>query len=91
MNTKDSSIHNSRKSEIIKDFTTPPPNMTTSILPLTLVVESIDLRYLSRFVVTTYEGDTIRISNFESEEEQKCFDRVKAAIDKVTLLKNKRG
>ena len=84
MNTKDPSIHNSCKSEVIKDFATPSPDMTTSVFPLTFVVKPIDLRDLSRFVVAAYERDTIRIANFESEKEQKCFDRVETAIDKVT-------
>jgi len=83
MNTKDSPIYNSCESEVIKDFATPSPDVTTSIFPLTFVVKPIDLRDLSRFVVTAYESDTIWISNFESEKKQKCFDRVKTTIDKV--------
>jgi hypothetical protein len=37
-------------------------------------------------VITAYEGDAVWIADFEGEEQQKSFDRVKAPINKVACV-----
>jgi hypothetical protein len=67
MNTKHTAVNNSAEGQIIKDLTTPPPNVAAPILALAFVIESIDLCNLSRLVVATNEGDPFRIADFQSE------------------------
>jgi hypothetical protein len=67
MNAKDSAINNSAKREIIKDFTTPSPYITTAVFTLTFVVKAIDLGYLARLVVASNERYSVGIANLEGE------------------------
>jgi hypothetical protein len=85
VNTKHPAVNNCAKSKIVKHFATPSPNITAPIFPLTFVVKPINLGDLTRFVITSDKGYTIWIANFESEEEQKSFHRVKTPINKITF------
>ena len=84
MNAKHTTIHDGTQSEIIEYLTAPSPDVIASVLPLTLVVEAVDLCDLSRFVVPADEGDSFWVANFESEQEEERFDGVKTAVDEVT-------
>lgn len=84
MNAKHTAIHDGTQSEIIEYLTAPPPDVVASVLPLTLVVEAVDLCDLSRFMIPADEGDSFWVANFESEQEEECFDGVEAAIYEVT-------
>jgi hypothetical protein len=83
MHTKHPPIHHRPQTQIVKYITTISPHVTTSIFPLTLVVESVDLGDLTRFMITPYEGYTIWIADFEEKEEQECFDGIEASINEV--------
>jgi hypothetical protein len=84
MYTKHPSIDNGTQCEIIKYLATPPPDIATSVFSLTFVVESVDLRYLARFVVSPNKGHAFRITNFESEQEKECLNAIKPSIHEVT-------
>ena len=83
MHTEDPSIHYGPQTQIIKDITAISPNIAQPVLPLALVVETVDLGDLPRFMISADEGDPIGISNFEKQKEEECFDRIEAAVDKV--------
>jgi hypothetical protein len=78
------SVDDSGKGEIVKNFGAITPYGDGSVLPEALVVESVDLRDLSRLVVASYQHDAIRISDFEGEEEEKRFNTVESSVDKVS-------
>ena len=84
MHTKYSSIHNGPQSKIIEYFAAPSPYIATSVFSLTFVVKPIYLRYLSRFMISSDESHSLRVSDFESEKEEECFDTIESSIDKVT-------
>jgi hypothetical protein len=44
MNTKHTAVNNSAEGQIIKDLTTPPPNVAAPILALAFVIESMVYR-----------------------------------------------
>ena len=84
MHTKHTTIHDRSESEIIKHFTAPSPYVAASVLPLTFIVEPINLCDLLRLVITTNERYSIWVPDFESQEKQERLYAVKTAIDKVT-------
>ena len=53
MNTEYTAVDNGPEGEIVKKFAAPPPNVAASILVLTFVIESVNLRNLSRGVRST--------------------------------------
>lgn len=69
MNTKDSAINDCAKSEIVKNFTTPAPNVTAAVFTLTFIVKTIDLGNLTGLVVASDKSDTVWIADLECEEE----------------------
>jgi hypothetical protein len=84
MNAENSPINHSSQTQMIKDLATIPPDVDTPVFPLTLVVKTVNLSDMSRFMIATDEGDAVRVSDFEDEQEEECFDRVEATVDKVT-------
>ena len=83
MDTKDATVDDGPKGKVVKDFTTPSPDVTASVLALTLIVKAIDLGDLSRLVVASYEGDSFGIPDLESQQKKKRFNAVKAPINKI--------
>jgi hypothetical protein len=67
MNAKHPSVHDSTEGEVVKDLTTPPPHIAAAVLPLAFIVETVDLCYLTRFVVSTDKGNAFRVADFESQ------------------------
>ena len=62
-----SAVHDGTQREIIKYFTTPPPNVAASVFPLAFVIEAIDLCDLSRFMVSADEGYPLGVPHFKGE------------------------
>jgi hypothetical protein len=67
MDAENAAVDDGAQREIIKDFATPAPHVAAAILALTLVVESVHLRDLSRLVVPADERDAIWISHFKRQ------------------------
>ena len=84
-------IHHRSQTQIIKHVTAVPPHVHAPVLPLALVVESVDLGDLARLVVPSNERESIWIADFESQEEKEGLDGVETSIDEVTLLVQERG
>lgn len=61
VNTKNFAIHNSGKDEEVKDLAARFPNRSIAVLLLTLLVKTIDLSDLTRFVITPDKGDLVGI------------------------------
>ena len=84
VNAEYSPIHDCTQGQIIKDLTTPSPNVGTRVLSLTFVVKAIDLSDLARLVISTDECNALGVTNFEGEKEEEGLYRVETSIDKVT-------
>jgi len=61
-------VDNGCEGQIVKDLCAVAPDIDTSILTEAFVVETIDLRNLTRFMVTTDQGNTLWISDLEGEQ-----------------------
>jgi hypothetical protein len=83
MDTKDAAINDSAECEIIKHLATPAPYIAAAVFTLTFVVKSIDLGNLAGLVVAANERYSVGIADLEGEQQEECFDRVKAPINKV--------
>jgi hypothetical protein len=59
------------------------PDVGVAVLAQTLVVEAVDLSDLAGLVVATKNGDALRVSNLESDEEGDGLDGVVATVDVV--------
>lgn len=68
MYTEDTIVNDGRQTQIVKDLTTVSPDIGRSKLLEALVVESIDLCNLSRFVVATNESNPVWVSDLISRE-----------------------
>lgn len=84
MHAEHPAVHYRAQSEVIEHFTAPPPHIRAPILPLAFIVESIYLCDLTRFVISTNESDAFRISDLESEKEQKGFYAVEPSVHEIT-------
>ena len=62
MNAEDFAVNNGTKDEEIKDLAASFPDRGIAVFLLALLVETVDLGNLARFVIATDECNTIRIS-----------------------------
>jgi hypothetical protein len=49
------------------------PHIGVAIFSETLVVESVDLGNLARFVISSEDGDSLWVADFEGNKESNCF------------------
>ena len=68
MHTENLSVDDSSESQKIKDLAAGFPDGGVAILLLTLLIETVDLCDLPRFVISAYEGDSVGISGSISNE-----------------------
>ncbi len=59
VNAEDLAVNNGGKGQEVKDLAAGLPDRGVAVLCLTLFVEAIDLGDLSRFVVPSYQGDSV--------------------------------
>lgn len=65
MDTKDSIVNNGRQTEKVKNFATVSPHIDRTKFAKTLVIESIDLCDLTRFMIATYQCDPVRVPHLQ--------------------------
>ena len=60
------------------------PDIGVAVFSEALVVEAVDLGDLARFVVTTQDGDALRVADFEGNKQSHGLDGIVASINVVT-------
>lgn len=65
VHTKHASVYDGGECKIVEHFAAIPPDIRAPILPLALVIETVDLGNLSGLVVAPDECYSIRIAHFE--------------------------
>lgn len=70
--------------KIIKQVRKVLPDIGIAILAEALVVESVDLCDLAGLVVSTKDGNSLGVADFEGNKESDCFDRVVTSINVIT-------
>lgn len=77
-------VHQGGQRQVIEKIREKLPNVGISVLAQTLVVESIHLSDLPRFVVTTQDCYAIAVSQFEGDEQSHGLNRVVTTVDVIT-------
>lgn len=72
------------KREIVEEVGEVLPDVRISVFTKAFVVKSVDLCDLSRFVVSTKNCNTLRVTNFQSNKECDGFNRVVSTVNIVT-------
>lgn len=63
VDAKNFAIHNGSKNQEVEDLAAAFPHRGIAVLLLALFIEAIDLGDLARLVISTHEGDPIRVSD----------------------------
>ena len=74
------------KGEVVEEIGEILPYVGVAIFSETFIIEPIDLRNLTGFVVATEDCDALGISNFESNEESDGFNGIIASINIIAFL-----
>ena len=80
MYTEVASLHKCCEGEIVEYIRTHPPHIDRSILAKAFVIKPIDLTDLTRFVITTKERNSIRITNFQCKQQKARFHTIVTSI-----------
>ena len=62
-------VDNGSEGKVIEDLCAVAPDIDTSILSEAFIVETINLRDLTRFMVSTDQSDALWISDLKGEQE----------------------
>jgi hypothetical protein len=65
MQAKELVLDNCSKGQEVKEFSQAPPDVGITVLPAALIIKSIDLSNLSRFMVSSQNSYPILVSNFQ--------------------------
>jgi hypothetical protein len=60
------------------------PDVCVAVLSQAFVIEAVDLGDLTGFVITSKDGDTLGIADFQGDEKSYCFDGEVSTIDIIT-------
>jgi len=76
--------NNGRHWKVIKGVSEMFPHVGVSVLSKALVVKAIDLSNLATFVVSPEDRNTVSVSDFQSNEQRHCFQRVISSVDIIS-------
>ena len=74
MDAEDLAFNNSSDAKIIEDLGAVLPWVCVSILSNCLVVEAVDRRDLSCFMVASQQGDVRRVLHFKAQQQLECLN-----------------
>ncbi len=83
MDAEDLFLNDGAERQVVEDVSAVTPDVDGTVLAEALVVETVDLSDLARFVVATDETDARRILHLQQEKEEEGFNGVITAIDEV--------
>lgn len=84
MQAENLSINEGGEREIVEEVSEVLPHIRIPVFAQTLVVESVNLRDLSRLMIATENSDSFTVSDFQSDKKRHRFNRVIAAIDVIS-------
>jgi hypothetical protein len=77
-------LDESCEGEVVEEIGEVPPYVGVSVLPQALVVETVDLGDLARFVVASEDGDAIAVPQLHRDEEGDGLDGVVSSVYVIT-------
>lgn len=81
---KDLVVDEGREGEVVEKVGEVLPDIGVAVFAEALVVEAVDLGDLARLVVAAEDGDALRVSDLESDEQGDRLNGIIATIDVVT-------
>lgn len=84
MKAEDISLNHSSKWQIIEETGEVLPNIGISVFPKALIIESINLCDLLALVISSKDGDSAGVSDFQRHQEGHSLDRVVSSVNIVT-------
>lgn len=84
MQTKDLVLNESCEGEVVEEVGEVFPHVGVAVFAQALVVEAVHLGDLAGFVVSTEDGNTLRVADLQADQESHCLDRIVASVDIVT-------
>jgi hypothetical protein len=82
--TEDLVVDQGSEGEVVKEVGEILPDISVSVFAKTLVVETVDLGDLTGLVVSSKDGDSLRVSDLEGDEKGDGLDRVVTSINIIT-------
>ena len=77
------SLNHGTNTEVVEDLRAVFPRISISIFSNGLIIEAVDGRDLSSFMVSSQESDVSWVLKLEAEEELECLHRVEPSVNKV--------
>jgi len=84
MKTEDLVVDQGSEGEVVKEVGEVLPDISVSVFAKTLVVETVDLGDLTGLVISSKNGDSLRVSDLEGDEKGDGLDGVVTSINVVT-------
>lgn len=82
--TEDLVLDKCGEGEVVEKVGEVFPHVSVAVLAQALIVEAVDLRDLARLVVSSQDGDTLGVTDFEADKERDGLYRVVTTVDVVT-------
>ena len=86
METEDLVVNECSQGQVVEEVGETLPDICIAIFAQTFVVEAVDLRDLSGFVVSSENCDSLRVADFECDKESDSLDRKVAPVNVVTYF-----
>lgn len=84
MKAEDAAFNDGGQRQVIEQACEILPNIGISVLSQAFIIKSIDLGDLLTLVITSQDGNSVWISNFESDEKSHGLNRVVTSIDVIS-------
>lgn len=78
-------VDESGEGQEVKEISEVFPDIRVTVFPQTLVVKTVHLGDLTRFVVAAEDGDALRITDLQSDEESHGLNGIVATVDIITF------
>jgi len=84
MKAEDAAFNDGGQRQVIEQACEILPNIGISVLSQALIIKSIDLGDLLTLVITSQDGNSVWVPNFESDEKSHGLNRVVTSIDVIS-------
>jgi hypothetical protein len=84
MKTENLVIDQGSEGEVVKEVGEILPDISVSVFAKTFVVETVDLGDLTGLVVSSEDGDSLRVSDLEGDEKSDGLNRVVTSVNIIT-------
>ena len=84
METEDVAFNNTCEWQVVEQRSEVLPDVGISVLSKAFIIETVDLGDLLALVVTSEDGDSVRVSDLEGDEESHSLNGVVSSVDVVS-------